>query len=807
MSYFKIKNTAENAIDMFNRKMLSPSITTDSSTSLVDDELKAKIASDKSEINATLKERGIVTSQMGVTCISDTPMANAIRRLSGPEQANVGLPEYQKQVKMMADGGYSAAQIVSQSKAVDDAIRERTKIRSKWSGPGSQNGVGDRPSEADRPYLTEPYQDNPALLRIVSSFKAAASQKIVQKRTSKIFAPRKILKKRGSSIREKTLYQTDRFLLTGAPIERSENVQILDTFGSEGIAYFFGERPQVRSYTGVLLDTKNAPWKAEFLEVYYSALRGTRLVELGARAYISYQNMLVEGYIIECRVPQMAEQDKSVQFSITMLVTNETIMASEGLSEKFSSGSPSIMSSPNEDEQSIVKSWSNSIIQMPMGIQLKNNLTRVNLEPEEAQRNESIPDGQEQDVDDALKDSDITTYWRPTDKPSSSGSSDSGALNLASARNLIQVHPERMYDVSKNAKVIEKARELEEDRLGVKSKGVTGSAGRIQAAFKLVEPYFSREYMSSFYTANPTMHINDLVEDYVIKKQIAESGQDWSANRTGKKWPCPGGSTNPNDGINFSVKRQNYGENKIVLPGVTHIVLHHLGNQNKQGVGVKKQVLDWTERNSRSFVAAAHFLVTKEGIFQLIDLVDSCNHAGCFNSYTIGIEIDVPTAATEGAHRDSRLYTSYWDMDGPFSLTLDYAAQLSAALCYIFGISTKHKTDGSKALVDHSDVRNMYNKKVIPRSSCTPNIKWDPAWYTDKTGAQRAAFVSTVDEYYDALVSYQGDLVSNLADRATKETDQRGCVSDSLVDTSILKNTGSSFSSPPSPLQPNIELK
>jgi hypothetical protein len=105
------------------------------------------------------------------------------------------------------------------------------------------------------------------------------------------------------------------FIIQEVAEARAEKQQIIETFG-EDYVYFFGERPRFLTVRGVLLNTQDFNWKSEFWENYERHLRGTRLVEQNARAYLYFDDVVVEGYFMP--------------FSFTLFISNYSILSTVG---------------------------------------------------------------------------------------------------------------------------------------------------------------------------------------------------------------------------------------------------------------------------------------------------------------------------------------------------------------------------------------------------------------------------------------------------------------------------------------------
>lgn len=116
-----------------------------------------------------------------------------------------------------------------------------------------------------------------------------------------------------------------KFFLESVQENREEKVQVIDTFG-EWIAFFFGRKPEVYSYSGTLLNAQNHDWKNEFQENYDHFLRGTQAVRNRATVLLQYDDVLVEGYMINSSIQMTSIADKAVPFTFNMLVINRSPM-------------------------------------------------------------------------------------------------------------------------------------------------------------------------------------------------------------------------------------------------------------------------------------------------------------------------------------------------------------------------------------------------------------------------------------------------------------------------------------------------
>lgn len=113
------------------------------------------------------------------------------------------------------------------------------------------------------------------------------------------------------------------FLIQTVSEARMEKQQIVETFG-EPYIFFFGESPRFIDVQAILLNSFDFNWRAEWWENYDKYLRGTRLVELGARMYLFYEDMIIEGYMLNAQAQESSENPLFLQLQFRMFVTNYT---------------------------------------------------------------------------------------------------------------------------------------------------------------------------------------------------------------------------------------------------------------------------------------------------------------------------------------------------------------------------------------------------------------------------------------------------------------------------------------------------
>ena len=110
------------------------------------------------------------------------------------------------------------------------------------------------------------------------------------------------------------------FILQQVQEQRMEKHQIVETFG-DSYVFFFGESPRFLDCTAMLINTHDFNWRAEWWHNYENYLRGTKLVELGARCYMFWDDIVVEGYILNAGASEISDQPYTVTMQFKFFVT------------------------------------------------------------------------------------------------------------------------------------------------------------------------------------------------------------------------------------------------------------------------------------------------------------------------------------------------------------------------------------------------------------------------------------------------------------------------------------------------------
>lgn len=129
------------------------------------------------------------------------------------------------------------------------------------------------------------------------------------------------------SFRASNVYSN--FFVQQVEDQRAEKQQIVQTFGQAYI-FLYGEQPRILNISGVLLNTFDFNWEAEWWWNYENYLRGSKCVENDARVFITIDDMLVSGYIIGAAASKQAQERNWIPFQFQLFVTGYSTLSRLG---------------------------------------------------------------------------------------------------------------------------------------------------------------------------------------------------------------------------------------------------------------------------------------------------------------------------------------------------------------------------------------------------------------------------------------------------------------------------------------------
>lgn len=116
------------------------------------------------------------------------------------------------------------------------------------------------------------------------------------------------------------VHMTANFILQSVSMPRQEKAQIVENFG-EPFGFFSGGRAHFFQFSVMLINSPDFNWRSEWVANYENIFRGTKLVELGARIYISFDGLLLEGYMLNSNIDLNSNDPFLVPCSFGMWIT------------------------------------------------------------------------------------------------------------------------------------------------------------------------------------------------------------------------------------------------------------------------------------------------------------------------------------------------------------------------------------------------------------------------------------------------------------------------------------------------------
>jgi len=123
-----------------------------------------------------------------------------------------------------------------------------------------------------------------------------------------------------------------RFFLQGVTEAEQEKYQVVETF-TGFYTFFYGKRPPIYRYSGLLLSDPNYRWNNDFKYVYENFFRGTSAVEFAAEVIMTYNGRVITGFPLSLTMQQEAANDKGMPFSMDLLVVSHDVILSSDISD------------------------------------------------------------------------------------------------------------------------------------------------------------------------------------------------------------------------------------------------------------------------------------------------------------------------------------------------------------------------------------------------------------------------------------------------------------------------------------------
>jgi hypothetical protein len=110
------------------------------------------------------------------------------------------------------------------------------------------------------------------------------------------------------------------FLLQRAQESFQEKFQAVELQGDNYTSYFFGQKPPIFQYSGILLNTLQNDWRKAMTLAYLHLLRGTKLAQRKIVMAIAYDEMVVVGSMINLSQVFTSDRQIASDFSFSILV-------------------------------------------------------------------------------------------------------------------------------------------------------------------------------------------------------------------------------------------------------------------------------------------------------------------------------------------------------------------------------------------------------------------------------------------------------------------------------------------------------
>jgi len=112
------------------------------------------------------------------------------------------------------------------------------------------------------------------------------------------------------------------FSLLSVSESSDQIVKIHQNFAGNWSAFFLGRKPQVFTFSGFFIDSREYPYYQEFMVAYEKYLAGRKCVEKKMRMKILYDGKIIDGYILNIMTSITADTIMMKQFSFSVLVTS-----------------------------------------------------------------------------------------------------------------------------------------------------------------------------------------------------------------------------------------------------------------------------------------------------------------------------------------------------------------------------------------------------------------------------------------------------------------------------------------------------
>jgi len=107
---------------------------------------------------------------------------------------------------------------------------------------------------------------------------------------------------------------------------KDQIVKLHQNFGANWNIFFFGDTPNIYTFSGIFIDTWDYPYYQEFMTMFDKVLAGRKCIENKYKMKIIYDNKMVGGYLIKIRTMTAASTPGQKTFAFTVVVNSEDFM-------------------------------------------------------------------------------------------------------------------------------------------------------------------------------------------------------------------------------------------------------------------------------------------------------------------------------------------------------------------------------------------------------------------------------------------------------------------------------------------------
>ena len=144
---------------------------------------------------------------------------------------------------------------------------------------------------------------------------------------------RNLGKRRGVQEKDIVMPTNTQYMLTSVRMATKDVIQIIKTFSGFRILAFDGE-PQVWSFQGVLMNTENENWFANWRANYVQYMSPVQCARMGTEVVLTFQDFLVAGIITNPSMGLDANSDGAVPFSFNMILLEESVFSTNAVLQK-----------------------------------------------------------------------------------------------------------------------------------------------------------------------------------------------------------------------------------------------------------------------------------------------------------------------------------------------------------------------------------------------------------------------------------------------------------------------------------------